>query len=176
MAAAAAAAASVSGIREPVKDDDNVCVCQALGGIPTALIDLDETMVSGLTEAADRSLVARVATTVAALFVGKLDSTGYTKEVTDTEISLMIKFPPDTCIDLEKMTVIKRLDEDRVRKVWAQPQADEGFVGFCVSIWRYGIVRPVTVLDVVLVRRLVGDADEPGSTTNKRRRGATTRR
>jgi hypothetical protein len=120
----------------------------------------------------DRVLVNSIAATAQALLLGVADVQEFHQELTTEHINVIIKFPPNTCIDFEQFFAIKLINEDRIRKLWVQP--DAAYVAMCVSVWRSDIQRPTSVIDVVLLTRRVsaanGDRAQPARLTGKRQR------
>jgi len=168
VAAAAAAAADISAeLRAPAKSA--VCACQLLGGLLEAPVEFDQAFGRDIADDSDRSLVRTIAATTQALLLGFADALDVRCETSPETITVVTQFPQKTCFDVEQFITLKTIDEDRIRSVWVQPEATSALI--CVSVWRSSVVRPSTVLDVVLVRRRVDVARDNNPTDKKRRRG-----
>jgi len=162
-----AAGAAAVALRPPSDNGGGDCVCKHLGGDAAAHLDIDSSFAVSIADTYDRNLVVNIAATAQALLVGTADASEFRAETTDEHINVVVRFPPGTCFDVEQLLTIKFLNEDRIRKIWVQPEADCVFL--CTSVWRADVQRPSTVLDVVLVRRRI-DATGVDTVGAKRRR------
>ena len=141
-----------------------------LGGDPSAVVDFDGSFAEYIKDDDLRALVVSVAGTVETLMQTENRPTEMRWEDSSdgTGVVVVVRFPAKTCVGLEVLNGIMRVNEMRIRRVWVQPEPHEVII--CVSILHSAAVGPRQVIDVLLIRSAAADKSDDGPRGRKRGR------